>query len=101
MAREDPHALAFNLSSSIGSTTRIPILFPNDYELWALHFEDHVLGLEEHGSIIWQSITEGPFLHTVTRRPIKTLQDYNTLLADVTTIPLDESNRLMSNIKAM
>ncbi|KAI3499728.1 hypothetical protein L1887_35537 [Cichorium endivia] len=54
MAHDDPHSQSFNLSSNIGSTTRISILFTNDYEVWALHFEDYVLGIEEHGSTIWQ-----------------------------------------------
>ena len=52
MAYEDLHSLSFNLSSNIGSMKRITILFPDDYEFWALHFEDYVLGIEEHGSII-------------------------------------------------
>ncbi|XP_023760202.1 uncharacterized protein LOC111908619 [Lactuca sativa] len=49
MQLEDLNTLSFNLSSSIGSTPRIPILFPQDYEVWVLHFEDYVLGLEDHG----------------------------------------------------
>ena len=101
MAREDPHALAFNLSSSLGSTTRIPILFPNDYEVWALHFEDYVLGLEENNSLVWESITVAPFSHIASNTTVKTLPEYNKLVADYTALPQDDKDKLMSNIKAM
>ena len=54
---DDPHSLTFNLPSSIGSTARIPILFPEDYEVWTLHFEDYVLGIDTHGSRICHAMT--------------------------------------------
>ena len=60
------HINSINLSSSIGSTTRIPIMFPNDYEVWALNFEDYVLGLEDNGYLIWEAITVQTFTHTGT-----------------------------------
>ncbi|KAI3510498.1 hypothetical protein L1887_17545 [Cichorium endivia] len=94
MAHDDLHSQSFNLSSSIGSTTRIPILFINDYEVWALHFEDYVLGIEEHGSTIWQAITVETFAHTTTMKVIKTLKEYNDLLVAHTDIPHDEKNKL-------
>nr|KAJ0224580.1 hypothetical protein LSAT_V11C100011640 [Lactuca sativa] len=97
----DPHALSFNLSSSIGSTTKIPILFPEDYEAWALHFEDYVLGIIEHGSTIWQTITQETFTYLVTIQAIKTLADYNALIIKHNNVPNDEKNKLMCNIKAM
>lgn len=56
MPKEDSHSILFNLHGSIGSTNRIPI--PEDYEVWALHFEDYVLGIETHGSSIWKVIKE-------------------------------------------
>ncbi|XP_052626862.1 uncharacterized protein LOC128133449 [Lactuca sativa] len=93
MAHKDPHSLSFNLSSSIGSTIRIPILFPNDYEVWALHFEDYVLGLEDYGSTIWHAITQETYKHMDTKMQIKTLVEH--------TVPQDEKDKLMSNIKAM
>ncbi|KAI3700159.1 hypothetical protein L2E82_44778 [Cichorium intybus] len=43
MPHDDQHTQSFNLSSSIGSTAKIPILFNQDYEVWALNFEDYVL----------------------------------------------------------
>ncbi|KAI3508867.1 hypothetical protein L1887_23887 [Cichorium endivia] len=101
MAHEDSHLLSFNLSRSIKSTTRIPILFPSDYEVWAFHFDDYVLGIEEHGATIWQAMTEEAYAHTVSRKIIKTLGDYNVLLVDHLNTPLDEKNKFRSNIKAM
>ena len=72
MQPEDPHTLSFNLSSRIGSTTTIPIIFPQDYKLCALNFKEYVQGLEENGSLIWESITQQMFAHTTTRKVIKT-----------------------------
>ena len=92
---EDPHTLSFNISSRIGSTTRIPILFLQDYEVWDLHFEDYVLGIEDHGMMIWQAITEGTFMHMGTRRTIKKQAEYNTLHVDVKDIPQDEKDKLL------
>ncbi|KAL7587416.1 hypothetical protein Lser_V15G40916 [Lactuca serriola] len=101
MQNKDPHSLSFNLSSSIGSTTRIPILFLQDYEVRALHFEGYVIGTNEHGSTIWQEMKHDTFSHTTTRRVIKTQVEYHALLVYRNVVPLDENNKLMSNIKAM
>lgn len=75
----DSHVNSINLSSGIRSTTRIPILFSNDYEVWALHFEDYVLGLEDHSSLIWDAITKEMFAHSGTKRLSK-LKPSTTLL---------------------
>lgn len=40
-----------NLPSGIRSNTHIPILFPKDYEVWAMHFEDYIIGIEDHDPI--------------------------------------------------
>ena len=101
MQNEDPHTLSFNLSSSIGSMTRISILFPKDSVVWALYFEDYVLGIEEHGAIISQAMTQETFSHTGTRRVTKTLADYNELILEHTNVPQEEKDKLMSNIKAL
>lgn len=98
---DDPHSLSFNLSSSIGSTNRIPILFPNDYEVWALHFEDYVIRIEDAGSSIWHSITEGTYEHTETKKVVKTLGDYNKIIADYENITADEKIKFRSYVKAM
>ncbi|CAI9294739.1 unnamed protein product [Lactuca saligna] len=47
---------------------KIPILFPRDYEVWALHFDDYVLGIEEHGLTIWQAMIQETLSHTATHR---------------------------------
>ncbi|KAL4580202.1 hypothetical protein LXL04_016386 [Taraxacum kok-saghyz] len=49
----------FNLANSIGSSTKVPTLFPDDYEIWTLHMEDYLLGLED-GYLIWKSVMKGP-----------------------------------------
>ena len=49
----------FNLANSIGSSSKVPTLFPDDYELWALHMEDYLQGLE-NGYLIWKSVSKGP-----------------------------------------
>ena len=87
MTHEDPHSLSFNLLSNIGCTTRIPILFPEDYEVWALHFEDYVLGIEEHRTTIWPTMTQETNSHTGTRKLIKSLANYNALVLEHTDIP--------------
>lgn len=101
MANKDPHSLSFNLSSSIGFTTRIPILFRQDYEVWVLHFEDYVLQIEEHGATILHSITEETFKYFGTRQTIKTLAEYNKLLLEHKDVAQDENNKFMANIKDM
>ena len=90
MHSEDSHVNSINLSSGIGSTTRIPILFPSEYEVWALHFEDYAIVLEDIGYLIWDAITVGTFVHTGTWRVIKTQADYNKLLLEVKDVPQDE-----------
>ena len=97
-AQRSTHTLSFNLSSSVRSTTRIHILFLQDYEVWALHFEDYVLGLEEHGSTIWEAITMQTFSHTTTRLIVKTQADYNAILVDHKGTPQYEKDMLLSNV---
>lgn len=101
MKPEDPHTISFNLSSNIGSTTRIPILFPQDYEFWALHFEDYILGIEDHDATIWQAMTQETFTFSHTKEEVITLDQYNTLLVDHKDVPNDEKDKLISNIKAL
>ena len=101
MQSDDSHVNSINLLSSIVSTTRIPILFPSDYEVWALNFGDYVLGLEDNGSLIWDVITKEAFAHTGTKRVIKTQAEYNTLLLDVENIAQEEKDNLISDVKDM
>jgi hypothetical protein len=101
MAQDDPHSVGYNLINSIGSTNRIPILYPNDFEMWILHMEDYVLGSDSHGSTIWHAMTIGPYQHAATRSTIKTQAEYEALLVDHTNVTQDEKDKLLSNIKAM
>lgn len=101
MQHDDSHFNSINLSSSIGSTTRIQIVFPSEYEVWALHFEYYVLGLEDNGYLIWKAIIIGPFVHTESKRVIRTQNDYNKLLFDIKDVPQDEKEKLISNVKAL
>ena len=90
MKFDNSHVNSITSSSNIGSTTRIPILFPNDYEVWALNFEDYVLGLEDNGSLVCDAITKETFAHTGTKRVIKTQAEYNAHLLGVKNIPHDK-----------
>ena len=90
-----------NISNSIGSTTKIPILYTHDYEVWAHHFEDYVIGSEDNGYLIWEAIINGPFSHSATSRIIKTQKEYNDLLKDVKDIAQDEKDKFQCNIKAL
>lgn len=72
MLKEDSYSIAFNLHGSTGSTTRIPILFPSNYEVWALNFEDYVLGIETHGSSIWQAMTKETYRYSKIKEIVKT-----------------------------
>lgn len=57
METEDSYISGFNMSSTIRSNTRFTTLFPDDYEVWVLHFEDYITRIEKHGSYIGKSIT--------------------------------------------
>lgn len=94
------HSFFFNLPSSIGSITRIHILFPEDYEVWAFHFEDYVLGIETRGSSIWHAIIEETYKHSKTKAEIKTQVNYNTHIVEED-VPNDENDKLMCKLKAM
>ena len=53
----------FNLANSIGSNSKVPTLFLEDYEIWALHMEDYLQGLENDYQI-WKSVIVGPHSFT-------------------------------------
>ena len=71
MSHDDSQANPINISNNIGSTTRVPILYTQDYEVWAHHFEDYVIGSEDNGYLIWEAITIGPFIHSGTNRTVR------------------------------
>ena len=59
MSHADSQTNLINISNNIGSTTRVPILYTQDYEVWAHHFQDYVVGFEDNGYLIWEVITQG------------------------------------------
>lgn len=65
-----------NFPSSIDSNTRIPILFLEDYEVWAMHFEDYITGIEDVGTYLWQSISVGPHTCSKTGKQVFSQGDY-------------------------
>ena len=101
MSMDDSQSNPINISNSIGSTTRIPILYTQDYEVWMHHFEDYVIGSEDNGYLIWEAITVGPFAHSSTSKIVKTQKEYNQLVNDVKDIPQDEKEKFQCNIKAL
>ena len=98
---DDSQTNPINISNSIGSTTRIPILYTQDYEVWTHHFEDYVIGPEDNGYLIWEAITVGPFAYSSTSKIVKTQKEYNQLVNDVKDIPQDENEKFQCNIKAL
>ena len=74
----------FNLANSIGSSSKVPTLFPEDYEIWSLHMEDYLLGLE-NGYLIWKSVSGGthsfPLNDESANITIHTNEDYEDLKA--------------------
>ena len=97
MSHDDSQTNPINISNNIGSTTRIPILYTQDYEVWAHHFEDYVVGSEDNGYLIWEAITLGPFVHSGTNTTVKSQKEYNKLVADVDKMPQDEKDKLLCN----
>ena len=83
MSMDDSQSNPINISNNIGSTTRIPILYTQYYEVRTHHFEDNVIGSEDNGSFNWEAITVGPFAHSATSRIVKTQKEYNQLVNDV------------------
>ncbi|KAL4590865.1 hypothetical protein LXL04_003810 [Taraxacum kok-saghyz] len=61
MSKSDSHNIAFNLASSIGSNSRAPTLFPEEYDAWVIHMEDYITGIEKVGMDVWNSIVDGPY----------------------------------------
>ena len=60
MSKPDSQNIAFNLASSVGSNSRAPMLFPEEYDAWVIHMEAYITGLDKMGMYVWNSIVEGP-----------------------------------------
>ena len=82
MSKEDSHSISFDLHGAIGSTNRILIFFPKDYEVWALHFEDYVLGIETRGSSIQHAIDVGPYIVAKTQEVVKSQKRFQELVEE-------------------
>ncbi|KAL4563966.1 hypothetical protein LXL04_028015 [Taraxacum kok-saghyz] len=94
----------FNLANSIGSSYKVPTLFPNEYELWALHMEDYLLGLE-NGYLIWKSVSEGPHTFSATDEAkeiwVETSEQYEVLKSTPgITISKENRERIELDLKA-
>jgi len=76
MSKSDSHNIAFNLASSIGSNSRAPTLFPEEYDAWVIHMEDYITGIEKVGMEVWNSIVEGPLKNELVLTLITTMREY-------------------------
>ena len=94
----------FNLANSIGSSSRVPTLFTEDYEVWTLHMEDYLLGLE-NGYLIWKSVSKGPHKFPLTDESddisVHTIEQYEDLKATAgVTISKENRERVEIDLKA-
>ena len=92
----------FNLANSIGSNSKVPTLFPEDYEIWALHMEDYLQGLD-NGYQIWKSVITGPYsflqdgetVHTI----VNSSEEYDKLKLTIT-VSKESRERIEIDLKA-
>ena len=92
----------FNLANSIGSNSKLPTLFPDDYEIWALHMEDYLQGLE-NGYQIWKSVILGPYKFTFPNETeqtiVKSIEQYENLKVSIT-LSKENKERIEIDLKA-
>ncbi|KAL4564910.1 hypothetical protein LXL04_028986 [Taraxacum kok-saghyz] len=101
MSKSDSHNIAFNLASSIGSNSRAPTLFPEEYDAWVIHMEDYITGIEKVGMEVWNSITEGPFIHrTYCPNGIFTMKELKDLQDDHKDLPNEVKERVEIDLRA-
>ena len=79
MSKSDSHNIAFNLASSIGSNSRAPTLFPEEYDAWIIHMEDYITGIEKVGMDVCNSIIDGPYVGNEVKTPITTMKEFKLL----------------------
>lgn len=98
MCKVDPSS-GTNLPSGIRSNTYIPILFPEDFEVWAMYFEDYITGIEDHGLHMWETIMKGPHACSKTNMFVYNQSDYSNIVAkhDLTQ---DEKDMLRNDLRA-
>lgn len=88
-----------NMLSNIGSNTRIPILFPKHYEVWAMHFEVYITRIEEHNPYMWESIMNGPHQYFKTKTFVYSKSDLSDILGNHE-LTQDEKYMLCNDLQA-
>ena len=101
MSKFDSHNIAFNLASSIGSNSRAPTLFPEEYDAWVIHMEDYITGIEKVGMDVWNSIIEGPYKNrTQVLTPITTMKELKELKERHEDLPSDVTDKIEADLRA-
>ena len=101
MSKSDSHNIAFNLASSIGSNSRAPTLFPEEYDAWVIHMEDYITGIEKVGMDVWNSITEGPYKNNTTvPTPISTVKEFKELKERHENLSSDIKEKIEADLRA-
>lgn len=99
MAKDDPQSVAFKLVSIIGSNSIFPTLFPDDYEVWVLHIEDYVAGIDKIGSHVCRSMIVGPHLFSKMKMAVTSIVEYKALLDKYSDMKLEEKERVRYVLK--
>ena len=101
MSKSDSHNIAFNLTSSIGSNSRAPTLFPKEYDAWVIHMEDYITGIEKVGMELWNSIIDGPYTNkTQVLTPITTMKELKELKERHDNLPSDVKEKIEADNRA-
>ena len=101
MSKSDSHNIAFNLASSIGSKSRAPTLFPEEYDAWVIHMEDYITGIEKVGMDVWNSIVDGPYKNgTQVLTPITTMKELKELKERHADLPSDVKDKIEADLRA-
>lgn len=100
MSKEDSHSTSFNLPSSIGSTTRILILIPNDYEVWVYTLWTMILALKhmlQVSGMLYQRNITGIRRQNKFSKLQRRLDE---IVAHDKELHSDEKHKLIKNLKA-
>ena len=101
MSKSDSHNIAFNLASSIGSNSRAPTLFPEEYDAWVIHMEDYITGLEKVGIDVWSLIVDGPYKSkTYCPTGITTVKELKLIKERHADLPSDVKERMETDLRA-
>ena len=100
MSKSNSHNIAFNLASSIGSSSRAPTLFPEVYDAWVIHIEDFITGIEKVGMDVWNSIIEGSHRISRNKEIITTVKEYQKLQETHTDLTSDDKRLIEADLCA-